>query len=149
MKRFHFSLERVREWRRIQLETEQEKLEQLLRDRQSLARESQNLQESRAEAEIAVWSGGATDAVQLRALDDFRLYIASEQRKLLQRMTACEQKIAAQRERVIEERRRATLLDRLRERRHADWQKDFDRELEALAAESYLANWVRTKQTSA
>jgi hypothetical protein len=145
MKRFHFSLERVREWRRLQLETEQERLEELLRERQSLIKERESLESCLAEAESAVWIGAATDAFELRALDEFRLFIASEQRKLAQRMTACHQKIVEQRQRVIEERRRAALLDRLRDRRHAEWQKEFDKELEALAAESYLATWVRTK----
>jgi flagellar biosynthesis chaperone FliJ len=145
MKRFHFSLERVREWRRLQLETEEEKLEQMVRERQSLTKEGESLEQCRTEAESGVWAGGATDAGQLRALDDFRLYIGSEQRKLNQRMTACDLRIVEQRAHVIEERRRATLLDRLRDRRHAEWQKEFDKELEALAAESYLAGWVRTK----
>jgi hypothetical protein len=95
------------------------------------------------EAENDVWHGQATSAVQLRALDDFRQYIASENRKLQQRIAACEQKIIAQRERVVEERKSARLLDRLRNKRHAEWEKDFDRELEALAAESYLTRWVR------
>ena len=149
MKRFHFSLERVREWRRLQLETEQERLEQLIRERQALMKERESLESCLAEAESAVWTGAATDAFELRALDEFRLYIASEQRKLAQRMTVCDRKIAEQRERVIEERRRAALLDRLRDRRRAEWQKDFDKELEALAAESYLANWVRTKMPDA
>jgi hypothetical protein len=145
MKRFHFSLERVRQWRRLQLEIEQERLEEFLRERGSLTKERESLESCLAEAESSVWTGAATNALELRALDEFRLYIASEQRKLGQRMTACDQKIAVQKERVIEERRRAALLDRLRERRHVEWQKEFDKELEALAAESYLSSWARTR----
>lgn len=144
MKRFHFSLERVRQWRHVKLETEEAKLEQLIADKQALLRHGEVLMERLLEAENAVWAGESADALQLRALDDFRQYIASENGKLQRKIAESEQLIQTQRERVVEERRSARLLDRLRDRRHTEWEKDFDRELEALAAESYLARWVRT-----
>jgi hypothetical protein len=143
MKRFHFSLERVRQWRHVKLETEEAKLEQLIAAKQALLQQGEMLMERLVEAENAVWDGRSTDALQLRALDDFRQYIASENARLQRKIADAEHSIQKQRECVVEERRSARLLDRMRDRRHTEWEKDFDRELEALAAESYLARWVR------
>jgi len=44
---------------------------------------------------------------------------------------------------VLEAQRRVRLLERLRERRFSEWEAELNRELEALAAESYLARWKR------
>jgi hypothetical protein len=35
------------------------------------------------------------------------------------------------------------LLEKLEQRRRAEWQREADRELESLAAESFLARWNR------
>jgi hypothetical protein len=43
----------------------------------------------------------------------------------------------------MEARRRCRLLEKLKERRRAEWEKARDRELEELASESFLARWNR------
>jgi hypothetical protein len=47
-----------------------------------------------------------------------------------------------------EARRRCRLLERLRERRRAEWKTENDRELEQVAAESYLARWGRVQSSA-
>ena len=44
---------------------------------------------------------------------------------------------------MLEARRRCSLLERLKERRLAEWTHERDRELDEIAAESYLARWSR------
>jgi hypothetical protein len=44
---------------------------------------------------------------------------------------------------MLEARRCCRLLERLKERRRAEWQAATDREMEELAAESFLAGWSR------
>jgi hypothetical protein len=46
---------------------------------------------------------------------------------------------------MLEARRRCRLLERLKERRKGEWDIAFNRELEAVAAESFLAQWNRGK----
>jgi hypothetical protein len=44
---------------------------------------------------------------------------------------------------MLEARRRLRLLERLRERRLAEWCSARDKELEDLVSEAYLAKWKR------
>ena len=44
---------------------------------------------------------------------------------------------------MLEARRRCRLLERLKERRLAEWTAERDQELEEMAAETYLARWSR------
>ncbi len=124
-------------------DAEEAALERMLGERASMATEGATLDARGAEAELAVWSNGAAEAINLRALDDFRQHLASERLKLRERVAECDRRTLAQRSRVLEERRQSKLLDHLRERRRGEWQREFDKELEALAADSYLARWVR------
>jgi len=44
---------------------------------------------------------------------------------------------------VLRARRDVRVIEKLRERRLAEWQAEADRELEGLAAEVFLARWGR------
>ena len=44
---------------------------------------------------------------------------------------------------MLEARRRCRLLERLKERRLADWTAERNRQLEEVASESFLARWRR------
>jgi hypothetical protein len=55
------------------------------------------------------------------------------------------QKLAEQQKLMLEARRRCRLLERLKERRFTEWTATRDREVEEIAAESYLARWGRRK----
>jgi hypothetical protein len=49
---------------------------------------------------------------------------------------------------MLEARRRLRLLERLKDRRMAEWRAARDKELEELASESYLAKWQRRRKSS-
>jgi hypothetical protein len=48
---------------------------------------------------------------------------------------------------MLEARRRFRLLERLKERRLAEWRLALDKDLQELASESYLAGWARRMHT--
>jgi len=56
-------------------------------------------------------------------------------------------KFAEQRKVMLEAQRRIKLLERWEERRHAEWKAAHDRELDEIAAESFLANWEHSAIT--
>jgi hypothetical protein len=60
----------------------------------------------------------------------------------------CQKELAARQAAVLEARRRYRLLERLKDRRWAEWQSAADRELDELAADSYLAQWARRQASS-
>ena len=139
MKRFHFSLERVRQWRKLQEETESARLELLVADQKRLDREIAWVENDRDEAERMVLLSG--DALQLGALDHFREFLGRKKLKLVIERQAIFDSIDRQRGRLIEARRNSRLLDDLKGKALSRWQHDFDREMEQQAAESALFRW--------
>jgi hypothetical protein len=49
---------------------------------------------------------------------------------------------------MLEARRRCRLLERLKEHRLTEWTAERDREVEEIAAESYLARWSRRRTST-
>ena len=85
------------------------------------------------------------EAGELQALDAYRLHVRSRVEKLETRRGEVLAEIERQRERLVEARRRAELLERLKTRMIDAWQAAADREEETLASELYLAKWNPAK----
>jgi flagellar protein FliJ len=141
MKKFYFSLENVKQIRQRQADIEEAALSRLLLERAALEAEQRRIQEEQAAAERRVIEASALDAGELQALEFFRHYSTQQKRLLEARKAAQDACIEQQRARVLEARRNFRLLEKLREKRFAEWEKDFSLELENLASEAYLAQW--------
>jgi hypothetical protein len=141
MKTFHFPLEKALEWRRIELELEEARYKQQSAELASLDRRRAEIEASgiRAETQVREWT--PVSAGDLAALGNFRLRVKSDEAELACRRAECARKLADQQKHMLEARRRCRLLERLKERRLAEWKSAGDRELEAIAAESYLSCW--------
>jgi flagellar biosynthesis chaperone FliJ len=140
---FHFSLEKALDLRRLQLELEESKFQQQAAALLELDRIREGMQASRAYAESQVRTGGSALGFDLAALGAFRLHVQAKEKDLAQRRLAGEKKLEERRNAMLEARRRCRLLEKLKERRKAEWDAAFSRELEAVAAESFLAQWSR------
>ncbi len=143
MRRFHFRLQNVLEWRVVQLETEEAKLEQLFAERNRIDAARENLAAALAASEQSVQQARVIEAHELMALEAHREYAARMREQLLAARRDCEERIAKQRERVTNAERDVRLLEKLKERRLAEWHTAADKEMEALASEVYLAQWHR------
>jgi flagellar export protein FliJ len=143
VKRFVFRLESVLRWRRSLFEQEQNRLHALVAERDAILLRLKELEELRQRAEQALLEAPAVTGSELTALEAYRRRLNLERARKQQELTDCEARIEAQRQRVLEAQRRVRLLERLRERRFSEWEAELNRELEALAAESYLARWKR------
>jgi len=69
--------------------------------------------------------------------------VRQEQGRLAAKRSECARMAAAQQASMLEARPRLRLLERLKERRLAEWTAACDREMEEVASESYLAQWGR------
>jgi hypothetical protein len=143
MRRFHFRLESVLEWRRVHLELEETKLQRLFEGLHRIDLNSARLDSEKAEADRLVLHSPSVEAHDLAALKAHRRHLVLEKRRLARERAECEEAIAAQRERVVECERDVRLVERLRERRLKEWETQASREQEALASELYLAHWHR------
>ena len=143
MSGFRFSLEKALDLRRLQLELEESKFQQQAAALLELDRIRDHMRTSRGNAETQVRAGGSALGLDLAALGAFRLHVQAKEKELAQRRAEGEKRLEERRNAMLEARRRCRLLERLKERRKAEWETAFNRELEAVAAESFLAQWSR------
>jgi len=147
MKRFDFSLDRVRRWRSEQLNLEELKLQQILAERQALSRAKQQIRDELDHVGHELLARPTLESLELEALDSFRYHVRDRIRDFESRERQADQKIAAQRQKVIEARRQFELLDRLRAKALTEWKAAADKEQETLAAEMFLAKSIREART--
>jgi hypothetical protein len=143
MSGFRFSLEKALDLRRLQLELEESKFQQQAAALLELDRMRDYMRASRANAEAQVRAGVWAQGLDLAALGAFRLHVQAKEKDLALRRVEGEKKLEERRNAMLEARRRCRLLERLKERRKGEWDTAFNRELEAVAAESFLAQWNR------
>lgn len=147
MKRFEYRLQRVMEWRESQLEIELAGLGRVTAEGRAIDQRREEVEAERAAAEKSLTTAALVEAGQLAALDEFRVWAHQERERLIRKRAECEKRIEAQRKRVLEARRRFRLLERLKERKLAEWTGEFNRELENLAGELFLARRGRNAGT--
>lgn len=146
MKRFHFPLEPVLRWRGSRVETEQARLRELIERQARLAGEREDLDRQldaveRSVVEPAV-PGVIIEPDRLSELDRFRSYVRQRQGILREAESRLESEISAQRLRVVAARRQCRLLEALRDRAVHRWRVEWERELDRLAGELFLAQWT-------
>ena len=147
MTSFRFPLKRVLDWRRTQLELEEARYKQQAAELAALDRARAEIEASGIRAEVQVRQWSAVAGSDLAALDAFRRRVKSREAEIANRRVEFARKLAERQKTMLEARRRCRLLERLEERRFAEWREARDRELDELAAESYLAKWARGKMS--
>lgn len=145
MKHFQFRLQAALDWRSRRKEIELAGLQVLLEELSGTDAALQRIAEGAVEAQNETYSVDRIAPGALAALERHRYHLQRERARVLERRAKCEKQIEAQRERLIEAERAVRLLEKLKERRLAEWNIEANKELESLAAESFLARW-RTEQ---
>jgi hypothetical protein len=145
MKRFHFSLERVRRWRDGQARLEELKLEQLAEQAKGLGDEKRAMQSAAAQSQSEVLGQPSIEAIQLQSLDAYRRHTRNRIRDIEIREREAGAAVEVQLQRVIQARKDAELLERLKQKALDAWQVANDREEETAATELYLAKRARTR----
>jgi hypothetical protein len=145
MTAYKFPLQRVLDLRRTQLELEEARFRQQTAELAALehARAEVEAEGIRAEIQVREWTRVAGE--DLRALGAFRLRVKAREEQIAAQRMECARKVAERQTAMLEARRRCVLLERLEERRRAEWRAARDRELEEMASESYLARWSRER----
>lgn len=141
MKRFQFPLERVRRWREEQAEYEKSRLQQLHGQLAALGEEKSRVERERVQCAQRILGQASVEPGELAALDVYRAHVRSRIERIEDRRREVQGWIEQQRQRVLEARRRAELLERLKSKKLEEWQTAADREEETLAGEVYLGKW--------
>jgi flagellar export protein FliJ len=141
MQPFRFRLEKVLAWRRTELEVEQYKTRQLAAQIESLEHERNQTLAERTAAEGRLLGAPSAAGAHLEAHAAYLAHLERRAAVLKQRRAQLEVQLAGQQKRLLDAQRRCRLLERLRGRRHEEWQAEAERELENFAAEMHLARW--------
>jgi hypothetical protein len=145
LKAFHFSLERVLEWRASQLLIEEAELRRLSEQASALELSAASLEQSRLASEDKVRHASYVDGWDLKALEAYRRQTQKQREVLQARLKEALKLVVAQREKLLAARREHRLIEKLRERRLVEWTTESNKEIEQNAAESYLAKFNREK----
>ena len=143
MKTFRFPLQRVLEWRALQLRVEEEKLAALQQQFASLVQLGEKLAAARDRSEAHLFASGAAAGSELQSWALYLARLAKQQETLKKQLAQCEKLISEQRQRLLKARTDHRVLESLKERRWRQWVYLNDREVEETAAEVYLAKWNR------
>lgn len=138
---FRFRLQKVLEWRRAQLDLEQANYRRHAAILAGLDRQVAELQAAGSSAERLVRSWNPVAGGELDALGSFRVHVKQRETEMAVPRAEARKRLAAQHAVLLEARRRLRLLERLQERRLAEWRAALDKEIDETAAEAYLANW--------
>lgn len=142
MNAFRFPLQRALDLRQFQLKLEEAKFERATADLAAVDRERDALRAARTTAENQVRSAAVVGR-DLAALGTFRRRAHIEEERIAARRARCEAVREERRSAMFEARRKLRLLERLKERRQAEWNAAAAKELEEIASESYSSQWVR------
>jgi flagellar FliJ protein len=143
MKTFRFPLQRVLEWRALQLRVEEEKLAGLQQQLTSLLQMREKLAAERNRSQSQLFASGTAAGSDLQSWALYQARLVTHQEILKTQLLQCEKLILEQRQRLLKARTDHRVLERLKERRWRQWVYLNDRELEDTAAEVYLSKWSR------
>ena len=143
MKAFRFPLQRVLEWRALQLRVEEEKLAGLQQQLATLLQAREQLASARNRSESHLFASGAAAGSDLQSWALYQARLAKQGEVLKTRMAQCEKSILEQRQKLLKARTDHRVLEHLKERRWRQWVYLNDREMEDTATEVYLAKWGR------
>ena len=141
MKRFHFPLGRVMEFRRMQARVEEVKLEALYAELRAVDTREVALIQTKVEAEQELRAQKSVTGFELELFDSFRQSMNEERKRMDKARAECRKKIDAQLYVVTVKRRDVKLLEKLKEQRFETWEKEMFKEIDQQAEESFLAKW--------
>lgn len=148
MKQFEFRLQRVLELRSQQADIERARLQNLLNGRTRLSRDRNNLIQQQLRAAADIRGAANISGSDLSALAVYDRHIQKRKAVLDKQLAQLEQQIGIQTAALREAERKVKLLEKLKQRKLADWTTERDKELEADAAESYLARFLNERRMS-
>jgi hypothetical protein len=143
MSGFHFRLAKVLEWRRTELALAETRFRRQAAAVAALDRARAALDASALRAEVQVRDAPRIEGHDLAALDAFRRHVAARRSNLVATRAQAQRDLDGLQAAMLDARRGFRLLERLRDRRFAEWKQEADRELEQLASESHLARLAR------
>ncbi len=145
VKTFQFTLAHAMEWRRSSVRLEEAKLETLYAELRCLEAAAASIRAEQAQSERTLFAAASVMGAELAVLGDFKQWVKTECGRLQEASAGCQKRIAAQMETVVQRRRDLRLLERLHERKLAEWKQDLAHEIDEQAEELNLRKLTRRR----
>ena len=142
---FRFRLQRVLDWQQKVCQAEEERLHLRLLDAAQCRENLAKLAARSVAMEHEFLDQRAMFPRELKAFAEFRRSTAKERLELTRELEKKDGLLAQQRQKLLAERRKLEVFERLRERAWKEHSVAADRELEALGLESYLSAFVKRR----
>lgn len=143
MTAFRFRLDKVQAWRERQLELAEIEFRREAAVLAELDRAAAELEAGGIRAEVEVRDWRPLAGRDLAALSGYRVYLEQRAKDLAASRVEQVRQLAQREQAMLEARRRCRLLERLHERRLAEWRRAAAAEVEREASESSLARFAR------
>jgi flagellar export protein FliJ len=141
MKAFEFTLQRMLEFRGQQADSERVCLQRLAAQFKGYEDEQATLRTQNDEARAGVIRHCGIEGQHLGALASFQGHVDRKLKDIDDLKAGLLPQIERQRVIVVESDRKVKLLDRLREQKYREWVAGRDKEIDELAAASYLSRF--------
>jgi flagellar export protein FliJ len=145
---FRFRLQRVLDWQQKVCQAEEEKLRLRMLDLAHCKEKLARLAARSVAMEQEFLGQRALVPPDLKAFAEFRRSTVKERRELVHEQEKKDALVAEQRQKLLAERRKLQVFEKLRERALSEHTAAADRELEALGLESYLSAFLRRRSAS-
>jgi flagellar export protein FliJ len=135
-------------WHGKRAEAEKRELERLFGVQAEIRSAIHSLESESRELSSRLELASAVPASDLAHAAEYSRHLQRRKDQLHVDKTQCDDSIGAQRQRCIEADRQYKLLSKYKDRQFGEWRREFDRELNQLAAESHLSRWARELSSS-
>lgn len=139
---FRFRLQRVLQWQERICRLEEDKLRNCAADLAETDGKLARLAAERVSIEQEFAGHASLSPRDLQALAQYRRRAAIERLTVEQEREGRLVALAAQREKLLAERRKMQIIEKLRDRALQEHTRAVDREIETVSHESYLSTWI-------
>jgi flagellar export protein FliJ len=148
MTKFKFRLEAALRLRRLRVDAEKTRLQELVATHKRLENSLASLREERSAASAFVQGAPDTAAHDLRALSLFMLGLQSRANVLGEEISKLVHQIEQQKQQLLSAERDERVLSKLHDKRLAEWKLATQREIELTAQELWLFTHTTSKYAS-
>lgn len=143
MTSFRFRLQRVLDLRRTQFQLAEAECRRAEARLHAVQARNAALAARKSETRRAFSHAAEITGNHLAPLTGWFEWTQTERGRLMSLERTAAEELRKSRQLLVEAQRRVRLLEKLHDNRKAEWQADFDRELEQLAADSINSRYVR------
>jgi flagellar export protein FliJ len=135
-------------WFGRRADAEKQELERLFGVRAQIRSAIHSLDSESRDLSARFELASAIPASDLAQVAEYSRHLQRRKEQLHTEAAQCDDGIGAQRQRCIDADRQYKLLSKYKDRQFGEWRREFERELNQLAAESHLSRWARELSSS-